>query len=127
MQDPISDMLTRIRNGLHSNKRIVSIPLSKQKKAIAEVLFQEGYIGKLSISSDSRALEIELKYHNGKPVIDLLKRVSKPSLRVYRPASNLPKVYGGYGISIVSTSKGLMSDRNALSQRIGGEVICYIA
>ena len=128
MQDPIADMLTRIRNGLSSNKKIVRIPLSKQKKAIAKVLLQEGYIKNFIVSpNEKKILEIELKYYKGKPAIDFLRRISKPGLRVYRPSNNLPKVYGGYGISIVSTSKGLMSDKKASDQRIGGEIVCHVA
>lgn len=128
MQDPIADMLTRIRNALSANKETVSMPLSKQKKAIAVVLLQEGYIKNFDSSSNQNdTLTIGLKYHEGDPVIQTLKRVSRPGLRVYKTANNIPKVCGGYGISLVSTSRGLVSDKSARNQGIGGEIICYIA
>jgi small subunit ribosomal protein S8 len=128
MQDPIADMLTRIRNGLSSNKKVVCMPLSKQKKAIAVVLLREGYIRGFNTSLDNNGvLEIELKYHEGKPVIETLKRVSRPGLRVYKTVNDLPRVCGGYGIAMISTSNGLMSDKNARNQGIGGEIVCYVA
>ncbi len=128
MQDPIADMLTRIRNGLSSGKKAVSMPLSKQKKAIAALLLQEGYIKGFDVDSENNGtLKVELKYHEGQPVIEMLKRVSRPGLRIYKMATDLPKVYGGYGVAVVSTSKGLMSDREARNQGIGGEIVCYIA
>lgn len=128
MQDPIADMLTRIRNGLSSQKQVVSMPLSKQKKAIAALLLKEGYIKGFDVCSENNgSLQIELKYHEGAPVIELLKRVSRPGLRIYKTANELPKVHGGYGVAVVSTSKGLMSDKEARYQGIGGEIICYVA
>lgn len=127
MQDPIADMLTRIRNGLSAYKTAISIPLSKSKKAIAELLVNEGYIDGMKISGDKRTLSIQLKYHQGKPVIEMLKRVSRPGLRIYKTVDKLPKVYGGFGVAVISTSKGLMSDRKARLEGIGGEVICYVA
>ncbi|MFZ9034783.1 MAG: 30S ribosomal protein S8 [Francisellaceae bacterium] len=128
MQDPIADMLTRIRNGLSAHKVTVSMPLSKQKKAIAELLTKEGYIKGFEVSDENNGtLNVSLKYHQGKPVIEVLKRVSRPGLRIYKAAADLPKVYGGLGIAVVSTSKGLMSDRVARADGVGGEIICYVA
>ena len=128
MQDPIADMLTRIRNGLSSSKEAVSMPLSKQKKAIAAVLLQEGYIKGFDVNeANNGSLQVELKYHQGQPVIEMLKRISRPGLRIYKTAGELPKVHGGYGVAVISTSKGLMSDRQARAEGIGGEVVCYVA
>jgi small subunit ribosomal protein S8 len=128
MQDPISDMLTRIRNGQTSSKKKVVMPLSKQKKAIAKLLLDEGYISDFNVNEDNNgSLEVTLKYYQEKPVIELLKRVSRPGLRVYKPSNDLPKVHGGLGVAVISTSKGLMSDRLARSQGFGGEVVCYVA
>ncbi|WP_395947220.1 30S ribosomal protein S8 [Caedibacter taeniospiralis] len=128
MQDPIADMLTRIRNGLSAKKTAVSMPLSKKKKAIANLLVEEGYIKSVNVSEDNNGtLNIELKYHQGQPVIEMLKRVSRPGLRIYKTAADLPKVYGGFGVAVVSTSKGLMSDRKARAEGVGGEIICYVA
>lgn len=128
MQDPISDMLTRIRNGQERAKREVSMPASSKKAAIAEVLKKEGYISDYRVDTDGAKpqLCIELKYYQGKPVIEKIQRVSRPGLRVYRATGELPSVVGGLGVAIVSTSKGLMSDREARSQGIGGEVICSV-
>ncbi len=128
MSDPIADMLTRIRNAQLVNKKQVTIPSSKQKVAIAKVLYDEGYISAYSVSGGPKAeLTIELKYFQGKPVIQELRRVSKPGLRIYRGKEDLPKVLGGLGISILSTSKGVMSDRAARSLGQGGEVICIVS
>ena len=128
MQDPIADMLTRIRNGLSAHKTTVSMPFSKKKKAIAELLVEEGYIKSMNVSEENNGtLSIELKYHQGQPVIEMLKRVSRPGLRIYKTASELPKVHGGFGVAVISTSKGLMSDRKARSEGVGGEIICYVA
>ncbi len=128
MQDPISDMLTRIRNGQTANKKEVVMPLSKQKKAIAQLLVDEGFIADFSVSADNNgSLEVTLKYYQEKPVIEFLKRVSRPGLRVYKPSNDLPKVHGGLGVAVVSTSQGLMSDRQARSKGFGGEIICYVA
>lgn len=129
MQDPIADMLTRIRNGLSANKKTILIPTSKLKQAIANLFVKEGYIQSVAVSkkNNSSYLIVELKYYQGKPVIDTLKRISRPGLRIYKPASNLPKVSGGFGVAVVSTSKGLMSDRRARSENLGGEIVCYVA
>lgn len=131
MQDPIANMLTIIRNGLSSNKKYVLIPSSKQKEAIAKLFLKEGYIESFdTMSSNTNAkitLKIELKYYEKKPVIEILKRVSRPGLRIYKVASQLPKVFDGYGTAVVSTSKGVMSDKDARSNGIGGEILCYVA
>ena len=129
LQDPIADMLTRIRNAQARSKREVSMPSSKQKVAIAQILEQEGYITGFKVNEDGpkRALTIELKYYEGKPVIELLKRVSHPSLRRYKKNGEIMKVKDGLGTAIISTSKGLMTDKTARTQGIGGEVICIIA
>ncbi|HSS66449.1 MAG TPA: 30S ribosomal protein S8 [Gammaproteobacteria bacterium] len=129
MQDPISDMLTRIRNGLAAGKVRVAMPLSKEKRAIAEVLKSEGYIKDFTVESveDKQELYVVLKYFEGKPVIDRLQRVSRPGLRIYRSKDKLPSVLGGLGIAIISTSHGVMTDRAARAAGYGGEVICYVA
>ena len=128
MQDPIADMLTRIRNGLSAHKTSVSMPLSKKKKAIADLLVAEGFIKSVNVSEENNGtLSIELKYHQGQPVIEMLKRVSRPGLRIYKTSVDLPKVHGGFGVAVVSTSKGLMSDRKARLEGVGGEIICYVA
>ncbi|MDH3412042.1 MAG: 30S ribosomal protein S8 [Gammaproteobacteria bacterium] len=129
MQDPISDMLTRIRNGLAAGKVHVAMPLSKQKRAIAEVLKSEGYVKDFTIETleGKQELYIVLKYFDGKPVIDRLKRVSRPGLRIYRGKDELPSVLGGLGVAIISTSHGLMTDRAARAAGYGGEVVCYVA
>ncbi|MEQ8660870.1 MAG: 30S ribosomal protein S8, partial [Gammaproteobacteria bacterium] len=125
MQDPISDMLTRVRNAQERAKREVIMPASGKKAAIAEVLKSEGYITDYHVEGEgaARQLHIELKYYQGKPVIERIQRVSRPGLRVYRAKDELPTVVGGLGVAIISTSKGLMSDREARAQGIGGEVI----
>jgi small subunit ribosomal protein S8 len=129
LQDPISDMLTRIRNAQAASKQSVSMPSSTRKADIARVLKDEGYIADYSIDADGSksTLTIELKYYQGKPVIEALQRVSRPGLRVYRGTESLPKVIGGLGVAIVSTSRGLMTDRAARAQGIGGEVICFVS
>jgi len=129
MTDPIADMLTRIRNGQHAQKTEVSMPASGLKESIAKVLRDEGYIGDYSVDSalGKPSLAIRLKYFEGKPVIENLQRVSKPGLRVYRGKDELPKVMGGLGVAIVSTSKGVMSDRQARSTGEGGEVLCVVS
>ncbi len=128
MQDPISDMLTRVRNGQARAKREVVMPASTKKAAIAEVLKQEGYILDYRVDGDGskKELAIELKYYDGKPVIEKIERVSRPGLRVYRATGKLPRVVGGLGVAIISTSKGLMSDRQARAEGIGGEVVCSV-
>jgi len=129
MSDPIADMLTRIRNGQVANKSSVRMPASKKKLAIAKVLKDEGYIVDFAdVDLDGKpGLEIVLKYFQGEPVIDFVKRVSRPGLRIYKSRNELPKVRGGLGIAIVSTSKGVMTDREARKQGHGGEVIAYVA
>ncbi len=129
MTDPISDMLTRIRNGQKARKVSVSMPASNAKIAVAGVLKDEGYITDFETSGEgaARALSVELKYYEGTPVIEKVERVSKPGLRIYRGKNALPKVLGGLGIAIVSTSAGVMSDRQAREQGIGGEVICVVS
>jgi len=129
MTDPIADMLTRIRNGQASNKTEVAIPSSKLKTAIAEVLKKEGYISNYSTSDKGgkNILTIELKYFEGKPVIESIYRSSKPGLRLYKNKENLPKVLGGLGVAIVSTSAGVMSDRVAREKGVGGEVLCIVS
>ncbi len=127
MQDPIADMLTRIRNAQLVRHEQVEVPSSKVKKALCEVLKAEGYIADFSEAGAPKpALNITLKYHNGKPVIEMLKRVSRPGLRVYCASDEIPSVEGGLGVSIVSTDRGLMTDRAARKQGIGGEVICLV-
>lgn len=129
MTDPIADMLTRIRNGQKARKVSVSMPASKAKEAVANVLKDEGYITDFTTAGEGaeKALNVELKYFEGAPVIETVKRVSKPGLRVYRGNEDLPKVLGGLGIAIVSTSAGVMSDRQAREKGVGGEVICIVS
>lgn len=129
MTDPIADMLTRIRNGQMAEKLGVSMPSSKLKEAIAKVLLDEGYIENFAVRKDGAKseLDIELKYYAGRPVIERLERVSRPGLRIYRGKQDLPKVMNGLGIAIVSTPKGVMTDRKARSVNVGGEVICIVA
>ena len=129
MTDPISDMLTRIRNGQKARKTGVSMPASKAKEAVAHVLKDEGYITDFSTSGEgaSRTLEVELKYFEGAPVIEKIQRASRPGLRIYRGKDELPRVLGGLGVAIVSTSAGVMSDRQAREKGIGGEVICVVS
>jgi small subunit ribosomal protein S8 len=129
MTDPIADMLTRIRNGLAAAKAEVTMPSSKLKKSIAQVLKDEGYITDFSVQDiDGKpVMKVALKYYEGKPVIDRLDRVSRPGLRIYKPKTDLPKVLGGLGIAIVSTSAGVMTDRAARKAGHGGEVLCIVA
>jgi len=128
MSDPVADMLTRIRNGQQAGKVNVNMPASKLKSAIAGVLKDEGYITDFSVDAETKpSLQIELKYFQGKPVIDLIKRVSRPGLRIYKGKNELPKVRGGLGIAIISTSNGVMTDRAARAAGQGGEVVAYIA
>ena len=128
MTDPVADMLTRIRNGQSAGKINVNMPSSKLKVAIAKVLKKEGYISDYSTETEGAhvSMSVELKYYNGKPVIDKVKRISKPGLRVYKSKDELPKVLGGLGVAIVSTSKGVMTDRAARAIGYGGEVICTV-
>lgn len=129
MNDPISDMLTRIRNGQSSNKKNVSMPSSSAKKAIAEVLKNEGYIIDFEVITENSIdnLVIQLKYHQGLPVIEDIQRSSRPGLRVYKNKEDLPQVLGGLGVAIISTSAGVMSDKEAREKGIGGEVICTVS
>lgn len=129
MTDPIADMLTRIRNGQKARKVSVSMPSSTAKIAVAEVLKDEGYITAYSTETEGvkTELTIELKYFEGTPVIENVQRVSRPGLRVYRGNEELPKVLGGLGVAIISTSAGVMSDRQARKQGIGGEVLCVVS
>ena len=129
MSDPIADMLTRIRNAQAVEKASVSMPSSKVKAAIAQVLKDEGYIDGFQVKNDGgkSELEISLKYYAGRPVIESLERVSRPGLRVYKGRDDIPAVMNGLGVAIVSTSRGVMTDRRARSQGVGGEVLCYVA
>ena len=128
MQDPIADMFTRIRNAQGANKVAVRMPSSKQKVAIAQVLKEEGYIADFSVQGEVKTeLEITLKYFEGNPVIESIERVSRPGLRIYKNRNELPKFMGGLGVAVVSTSKGLMTDRAARKAGLGGEVIGYVA
>jgi small subunit ribosomal protein S8 len=127
MQDPIADMLTRVRNAQLANHPEVSMPHSKAKAAICEVLQQEGYIDGYSVGEGSKPqLNVQLRYHEGAAVIEEIRRISRPGLRVYKSSEELPTVRGGLGVAIVSTSKGLMTDRVARGARIGGEVLCTV-
>ncbi|OGS94448.1 MAG: 30S ribosomal protein S8 [Gallionellales bacterium RBG_16_56_9] len=130
MSDPISDMLTRIRNAQLAEKTTVAMPSSKLKVAIAEVLKDEGYVDGFSVvngDGGKATLEIGLKYYSGRPVIEKIQRISRPGLRIYKGSDDIPKVMNGLGIAIVSTSKGLMTDRKARANGIGGEVLCVVA
>ena len=127
MTDPIADMFTRIRNGQSAAKTAVTMPSSKVKVAIANLLKEEGYISSFSVEGDVKPeLSVELKYFEGKEVIEVIKRVSRPGLRVYKGAQELPKVLAGMGIAIISTSKGLMTDRAARNAGLGGEVLGFV-
>ena len=128
MQDPIADMLTRIRNGQAANKVAINMPSSKLKVAIANVLAAEGYIESVKVLEGAKPeLEITLKYFQGKPVVESIQRVSRPGLRIYKRKDELPKVMGGLGVAVISTSKGVMTDRAARQAGLGGELICYVA
>jgi small subunit ribosomal protein S8 len=129
MSDPIADMLTRIRNAQSVNKLSVSMPASKLKSAIAAVLKDEGYIDDFAVAANDGKplLNISLKYYAGRPVIEKIDRVSKPGLRIYKGSDNIPKVMNGLGVTIMSTSKGVMTDRKAQAAGIGGEVLCVVA
>ena len=129
MSDPISDMLTRIRNAQMASKINVSMPSSKLKVAIVRVLKDEGYVEDfaVNVNSGKPTLEIILKYYAGQPVIERIDRVSKPGLRIYKGVDDIPKVMNGLGVAIVSTSMGVMTDRKARATGVGGEVLCYVA
>lgn len=129
MTDPIADMLTRIRNGLQARHPAVEMPTSKLKVAIAEVLKDEGYIKGYSVSGEGtiKTLKVELRYvGKNEPVVSGIKRISKPGLRVYAGSTEIPRVFGGLGVSILSTSRGVMSGAQARKQRVGGEVLCHV-
>jgi small subunit ribosomal protein S8 len=129
MSDPIADMLTRIRNAQSVDKAVVSMPSSKIKVAIAQVLKDEGYIDGFTVRDDAgkSQLDIALKYYAGRPVIERIERVSRPGLRVYRGREAIPAVMNGLGVAIVTTPKGVMTDRKARQTGVGGEVLCYVA
>jgi small subunit ribosomal protein S8 len=130
MSDPIADMLTRIRNAQLAEKVSVRMPLSKVKKAIAQVLIDEGYVDGMNIVDESGKkpeLELSLKYYSGRPVIEKIERVSRPGLRIYKGAQDIPRVMNGLGVAIMSTPQGVMTDRKARKTGIGGEVLCIVA
>jgi len=129
MSDPISDMLTRIRNAQMASKASVAMPSSKVKIAIAQVLKDEGYVEDFAVSPNEGKpiLEIGLKYYAGRPVIERIDRVSRPGLRIYRGAGDIPQVMNGLGVAIVSTPKGVMTDRKARASHVGSEVLCFVA
>lgn len=129
MQDPIADMLTRVRNGQSANLAQVTLPSSKVKIAIAKVLTEEGFINGYNVDNGQGkpTLSIDLKYFNNKPVIEMIRRISKPGLRVYTSAKEMPEVMDKLGVAIVSTSKGVMTGRAAAAQGQGGEILCYVA
>ena len=127
LQDPIADMLTRVRNAQKASKVNVKMPASKQKSRIAAVLKDEGYIRDFQVSDDKlKQLVIELKYYQGKPVIEEVKRISRPGLRIFKSKDELPSINGGLGIAIISTSKGVMTDAKARAAGFGGEIICTV-
>lgn len=128
MSDPIADMLTRIRNAARANKPYVTMPSSKIKSAIAAALKSEGYIGEFTESGEgaTKQLEVQLKYHNGAPVIEEIVRVSKPGCRVYASSEELPAVRAGLGVALISTSKGVLTDRGARQAQVGGEILCTV-
>lgn len=128
MQDPVADMLTRIRNGQSANKCSIKMPFSKLKSSIVKLLKEEGYIENFNIQgSEKLEIEVILKYFKGKSVIEMIQRISRPSLRIYKKKNDLPKVMAGLGIAIISTSQGVMTDLKARSLGLGGEIICYVA
>ena len=129
MTDPISDLLTRIRNAQAVEKASVIMPASKVKRSILKVLKDEGYIEDFALRGEGakQALEIGLKYYAGRPVIERIERVSRPGLRIYKPANDIPQVMNGLGVAIVSTSRGVMTDRKARQTGVGGEVLCIVA
>ena len=129
MSDPIADMFTRIRNGQRVEKESVTMPSSKLKVAIAQVLKDEGYIESFAVKSEGAKseLQVQLKYYAGRPVIERIERVSRPGLRVYKGRESLPQVMNGLGVAIVTTSKGVMTDRRARATGLGGEVLGYVA
>ncbi len=129
MQDPIADCLTRIRNAQMAGKSEVAVPYSRLKKSICDVLFEEGYLSKVETAGDEKkpVLTLSLKYFEGKPVIETLKRVSSPGARVFKAKDEIPKVNDGLGVAILSTNKGIISDRTAKKLGVGGELICIVS
>lgn len=129
MTDPIADFLTRIRNGQRSGKTEVGMPSSRMKLALAKVLKDEGYIDDFAVADEAAkpTLTVRLKYYQGRPVIDRLERVSRPGLRIYKSKDDLPRVLGGMGVAIVSTSRGVMTDREARAAGHGGEILCIVS
>ena len=129
INDPIGDFLTRIRNGQQARKKTISSPSSKQREAVAAVLKDEGYIADFAVKADgnTKVMTVTLKYFEGKPVIERIDLISTPSLRVYKDSDSLPKVLGGLGVAIISTSSGVVTDRAARAAGHGGEIICYVA
>jgi small subunit ribosomal protein S8 len=129
MSDPIADMLTRIRNAQSVEKAVVSMPSSKLKVAIAQVLKDEGYIDDFAVRGEQNKpeLEISLKYYAGRPVIEKIERVSRPGLRIYKGRHDIPSVMNGLGVAIVTTPRGVMTDRKARATGVGGEVLCYVS
>lgn len=128
MQDTIADMLTRIRNAQTANKEVVTMPSSKIKASIAKVLKEEGYIDDYKVDGSAKPeLTISLRYYAGRPVIERIERVSRPGLRIYRGCEDLPTVMNGLGVAIVSTSRGVITDRKARALKVGGEVLCVVA
>ncbi|MEE4280788.1 MAG: 30S ribosomal protein S8 [Pseudomonadales bacterium] len=127
MQDPISDLLTRIRNAQMAGHKNVEMPNSKIKRSILKVLLDEGFIDGFTADEEVKsALNVDLRYHNGSPVIEEIKRVSRPGLRIYKESSEIPSVRGGLGVAIVSTNKGVMTDKRARAAGVGGEVLCTV-
>ncbi len=129
MSDPVADMLTRIRNAQMAEKTIVNIPSSKLKNNIAKVLKSEGFIEDYKVTSENekKYLVINLKYYNSMPVIEYIKRISRPGLRIYKPSTDLPIVMNGMGVAIISTSLGVMTDKTARKNGVGGEILCHVA
>lgn len=129
MSDPIADLLTRIRNAQLVSKASITIPSSKLKVAIVQVLKDEGYVEDFEVTSEDGKsdLRVDLKYYAGRPVIERIERVSKPGLRVYKPSKSIPQVMNGLGVAIVTTPRGVMTDRKARAAGVGGEVLCYVA
>jgi small subunit ribosomal protein S8 len=130
VNDPIGDFLTRIRNGQSARKKFITAPSSKQKEAIAAVLKDEGYIGEFTVTAEpgnKKTITVALKYFGGRPVIERIERISKPSLHIYKGKDELPRILGGLGVAIISTSQGMLSDRQARAAGQGGEVVCVVA
>lgn len=128
MSDTVADLITRIRNAQRAKKESVLVPFSKMKSSICKVLAEEGYITSVGVEGDSKkTLNIILKYYEGRPVIEDIKRISKPGLRIFKPTKDIPLVKNGLGICIISTSKGIMTDKKAREENCGGEIICYVS